>query len=212
MAEANPGPAPFLLLPFDVHVIIVKLLSLKEALVYAQLTPITKNAVDYVFAHRKQLDFGSVLGPNSQIWLPDATIMRILHAHVRAEAITDFSVQPTFSGFAALKRFMRSHWIPLYDSSGFPTGVGHGVLCNVRYPVNTYCGGATLQQGQKLLAIWNEFHDDYGVFCVDAANFNHIRPLNNAPGNWSIQELGPEEDSDDESIESDREDEGFSEH
>ena len=187
MAEANLPL--FVLLPFEVHVAIVKLLRLNEALVYAQLTPLTKSAVDYVFAHRKQLDFGSVLGPNGQIGLPDPTIMRILYAHVRAELITDFSVQPTFSAFAALQEYMRSRWIPLYDDSGFPTGVGHGVLCNIRYPVNTYCGGATLQQGQKLLAIWVEFNDNIGVFCVEAANFNQIPPLNNAPGNWSTREL-----------------------
>ena len=189
MAAANPRPPPFMLLPFEVHVAIVKLLRLNEALVYAQLTLVTKNAVEYVFAHRKQLDFGSVLGPNGQIRLPDATIMRVLHAHIRAEIITDFSVQPTFSAFAAFQEYMRSRWIPLHDSSGFPTGVGHGVLCNIRYPVNTYCGGATLQQGQKLLAIWTEFNDDIGVFCVEAANFNCIFPLNNAPGNWSTREL-----------------------
>ena len=199
MAEANTGPSLFMLLPFEVHVAIVKLLYLNEALVYSELTPMTKSAVKYVFAHRKQLDFGSVLGPNGQIRLPDSTIMRILYAHIRAEVITDFSVQPTFSAFTALEQYMRSRWIPLHDSSGFPTGIGNGVLSNIRYPVHTFCGGATLQQGKKLLAIWTQFNDDVGVFCVDAANFNHIHVLNNAPGNWSTQHLG----------ESDGEDEGF---
>ena len=77
MAEANPRP-PFMLLPFEVHIAIVKLLHLKEALVYAQRTPITESAVYIVFSHRKQLDFGSVLGPNGQIRLPDPTIIKIL--------------------------------------------------------------------------------------------------------------------------------------
>ena len=84
---------------------------------------------------------------------------------------------------------MSSRWIPLYDSSGFPTGVGHGVLCNVRYPVNTNCGGATQEQGQKLLAIWAEFHDT-GVFCIDAANLIEYLP----PDNWSIRLLDVMED------------------
>jgi hypothetical protein len=156
-----------MLLPFDLHVTIVKLLSLRDALAYAQVTPVTREAVQYVFTHRVQLDFGSVLGPNGQIILPDDTIMEVLHAHVRAEAIT--------------KQYMQSHWIPMHDSSGFHKGVGHGVLSNIRYPTNTYCGGATPQQGQQLLAIWNQFHDNYGVFCIAAANFNSIPPLNNAP-------------------------------
>ena len=57
----------------------------------------------------------------------------------------------------------------MYDDGGFPTGLGHGVLCNIQYPVNTYCSGATLSQGQKLLSIYNEFFDpNYGVFCVDS--------------------------------------------
>ena len=99
---------------------------------------------------------------------------------------------------------MRSRWIPLHDSSGFPTGVGSGVLCNIRYPVNTYCGGATQEQSQKFLAIWAEFNDDTGVFCVDAANFNRILPLNNATGNWSTQDLQCIEDSSQESPESNR--------
>jgi hypothetical protein len=184
-----------MLLPFDLHVTIVKLLSLRDALAYAQVTPVTREAVQYVFTHRVQLDFGSVLGPNGQIILPDDTIMEVLHAHVRAEAITNFSVQSTFRAFTALEQYMRSHWIPMHDSSGFPTGVGHGILSNIRYPTNTYYGGATPQQGQQLLAIWSQFHDDYGVFCIVAANFNSIPPLNNAPANWSTQNLQEELES-----------------
>ena len=94
---------------------------LKEALVYAQVTPLTKEAVYFVFAHRKQLDFGSVLGPNGQIMLHDSTIIEVLRAHVRAEAITDLSFQPTFSAFESLRQFLQSYWIPLYDDGGFPS-------------------------------------------------------------------------------------------
>lgn len=189
MAANRP---PFML-SFDVHVAIVKLLNLRDALAYAQITPVTREAVQYVFCHRVQLDFGSVLGPNGQIMLPDDTIMEVLRAHVRAEAITDFSVQSTFTAFTALEQYMQSHWIPMHDSSGFPTGVGHGVLCNIiryiRYSTHTYCGGATPQQGEQSLAIWSQFHDDYGVFCIAAANFNSITPLNNAPANWFTRDL-----------------------
>ena len=33
-------------------------------------------------------------------------------------------------------------------------------------PTPTVHGEATPQQGEQLLAIWNHFHDDYGVFCI----------------------------------------------
>ena len=62
------------------HVYIVKLLKLKDALVYAQLTPETNAAVQFVFAHRKQLDFGSLLGPNGSIELSDTALIQVLHA------------------------------------------------------------------------------------------------------------------------------------
>ena len=60
----------------------------------------------------------------------------------------------------------------MHDSDGYHTGVGNGILCDLRYPVHTYCGGTNPRQGQKLLAIiWNEFHYKYGVFCIDYATF-----------------------------------------
>lgn len=80
MADASSSVAATLSLPYDVHVIIVKLLNLKEALVYAEVAPLTQRAVKFVFSHRKQLDFGSVLGPNGQISLSDDTILQVLCA------------------------------------------------------------------------------------------------------------------------------------
>ena len=106
MAANRP---PFMLLSFDVHVAILKLLNLRDALAYAQIAPLTREAVQYVFCHRVQLDFGSVLGPSGQIMLPDDAIMEVPHAQVRAEVITDFSVQSTFTAFTALEQYMQSH-------------------------------------------------------------------------------------------------------
>ena len=62
-----------------------------------KITPLTGRAVLFVFSHRRQLDFGSVLGSNGQIMLPDDVILHVLHAHVRAEAITDFPNRLPFS-------------------------------------------------------------------------------------------------------------------
>ena len=82
-----------------------------------------------MFAHRKQLDFGSVLGPDGQIMLSDTTLIQVLHAHVRVQTITDFSLQPSFTAFTALREYMRTHWIPMeYDD---PERKTRGFLCNL---------------------------------------------------------------------------------
>ena len=132
MAEARI--ANFASLPFDVHVYIVKLLKLNEALIYEQLAPEANAAVQYVFAHRKQLDFGSVLGPNGQIMLSGSTFIQVLHAHVRVETITDFSLQPSFT---ALREYMETHWILMDSDCEYPERKTHGYLCNIRYPTHT---------------------------------------------------------------------------
>ena len=184
--------ANFTLLPFDVHVYIVKLLNLNEALIYAQITPEANAAVQYVFAHHKQLDFSSVLGPDGQIMLSDTTLIQVLHAHahahVRVETITDFSLQPSFTAFTALREYMETHWIPMeYDN---PERKTRGFLCNLRYPTHTHFGGATPEQGRELYyEIWRNYDDEYGVFIADYSNCNPILPINNAPGNWSTQDL-----------------------
>ena len=59
-------------LPIDIHIMIAKLLNLNEYLIYSQVSRVTFDAAYYVFAHRKQLDFGSVLGPDETIILPDS--------------------------------------------------------------------------------------------------------------------------------------------
>ena len=56
-------------------------------------------------------------------------------------------------------------------------------------PPPTVHGGATLQQGEQLLAIWNQFHDDYGVFCITAANFNSIVLLLTMPQQTGLLEI-----------------------
>ena len=70
-------------------------------------------AVQYAFAHRKQLDSGSVLGPNDQTMLSDSAHIEVLHAHRRVEVITDFSLHPNFVSFTALREYMDTHWIPM---------------------------------------------------------------------------------------------------
>ena len=59
--------------------------------------------------------------------------MEVLHAHVIAVVITDFRCNLLF---AALEQYMRSHWVPMHDCSGFLTEVGHRVLSILRTPTS----------------------------------------------------------------------------
>ena len=71
-----------------------------------------------------------------------------------------------------------------------------GFLSNLRYPAHTH-SAATPEQGRKLYyEIWQTFGDEYGVFTVDYSNWNTILPINNAPGNWSMQDLKEDHDED----------------
>ena len=185
--------ATFQYLPLDVHIVIAKLLNLKESLTYSQLCTITFDAVYYVFAHRKQLDFMSCWGPNNKIALSDAMILKVMHAHTRAEVITGFNVPITFSSFAALKNYMECYWGNVEDEGVDERGHETGQLIKITYPRTTctYWGGANRQQGQELLSIWVSFSDSYGVFGVqqDTIEFPDYPPLNNAASNWSTVDL-----------------------
>ena len=64
----------------------------------------------------------------------------------------------------------------MYDDSGFPTGVGHGVLCNIRDPVDTYCGGA-----KSCPSIMNCLILMVCFVLIQQLMWDPISPLNNAP-------------------------------
>ena len=67
-------------LPLDIHIEIVRYLPLRDALAYSQVCTLTFDAVYYVFAHRDELDFSSVLDANNTIALKDNMILTILYA------------------------------------------------------------------------------------------------------------------------------------
>ena len=74
-------------LPFDIQIEIARYLPLKDALAYADVCTLAHDAVYYVFSHRKELNFTSLLDDSGCIALPDTMILYILHAHVRAETV-----------------------------------------------------------------------------------------------------------------------------
>ena len=67
-------------LTFDIHVLIVCNLNLRDALSYADLLPVCHDAVHYVFAHRQQLDFSSTLNNNYSDNQSDKKLLDVLNA------------------------------------------------------------------------------------------------------------------------------------
>ena len=181
-------------LPLDIHIMIAKLLNLRECLIYSQVSTVTFDAVYYVFSHRKQLDFGSVLGADKGIILPDSLLLKVLHAHTRAEVITDFCVSRQFDSFAELEW---NYW-QLMDTGDFNM-VGHesGQVLKIACPSDSHYGAATRKQGCKLQHLWAHYGDDYGVYYgfeyddTDPTSMfiPSFPPLNNAPSNWSTVDL-----------------------
>ena len=64
--------ASLLSLPFDVHLSIIRYLDLKDCLSYSQVSITCHDAVYYVFSHRAELDFSSVLTDDQYVSLSDA--------------------------------------------------------------------------------------------------------------------------------------------
>ena len=75
---------------------------------YSQVSTVTFDAAYCVLSHRKELDFGSVLGADKKIISPDSLLLKVLHAHNRAEVITDFCVSRQFDSLPSLKGIWRS--------------------------------------------------------------------------------------------------------
>ena len=178
-------------LPIDIHIMITKLLNLKECLIYSQVSRVTFDAAYYVFAHRKQLDFGSVLGPDETIILPDSVLLKVMHAHPRAEIITNFCVSRNFDSFAELEGYMEKYWHIMERGDFCMIGHEMGQLTNITYPRGSHYGAVSRKQGCRLNSTWEEYSDDYGVFGVssDTSNDPEYPPLNNAPSNWSSVDL-----------------------
>ena len=97
-------------LPFLVQVDIVHHLPLADDLAYSQTCVAAHDTVYYVFSHREQLDFSSVLDVNNVIALDDHTVLKVLHAHVRATRITEFCLRAEFTLFDKLVTYFHTYW------------------------------------------------------------------------------------------------------
>ena len=65
---------------------IVRALSLKDCIVYMQVCTVSHD-VYYVFAHRKDLDFASVLDESKSIALSPEVVMKVLYAYTRTVSV-----------------------------------------------------------------------------------------------------------------------------
>ena len=99
--------AGLLSIPFEVHVSVIRMLSLKDCIAYMQVCTVTHDVVYYVFAHRKELDFESVLDERGTIGLCPELLMKVLYAHRRAVSIMNFCLNPSFT---MLQEFFSLYW------------------------------------------------------------------------------------------------------
>ena len=94
----------------------------------------------YVFSHRRELNFASLLDDKQCIGLPDAEILHILHAHVRADLIN--SAVRAFIMFAELEAYFTILWRVLILINQHGQEVGHP-SDNLQ---SVGCNGCSLQE------------------------------------------------------------------
>ena len=146
-------------LPLDIHIEIVRYLTLKDALAYSQVCTIAFDAVYYVFAHRDELDFSSLLDANDTIALPDNMILAILHAHTRASIIINFCLPRGFTLFTDLDQYLSLYWVK-HTNMDRTAEVGHpmGTLQRIYY---LNCHGlpynASSESKALLLSLWEKY-------------------------------------------------------
>ena len=133
---------------FEMHVLIVRELSLKDCIAYMQVCTVAHDVVYYVFAHRKELDFESVLDESGTIALCPEMLMKVLYAHTRAVSIMNFRLNPSFRILDEFKRYFIWYWSykvvkPKQFEPDFEEVIGHpsGHLDRIRYL--GYCGGGS---------------------------------------------------------------------
>ena len=165
-------------LPIEIQIIIVRKLPLRDCIAYAQVSTTCHDLVYYVFSHRLELDFSSLVS-NCHLIISSEQFLDILHAHTRATIIRNFCLPHQFNDYAQLARYFNLYWahtfIPTYDDSSesFPgaepsmlsgTHVGHirGELTYVHYL--GFYGASTHAESFEISQILCQYDDDrYGL-------------------------------------------------
>ena len=158
--------AGLLSIPFEVHVSIVRALSVKDCITYMQVCTVTHDVVYHVFAHRKELDFESVLDESRTIALSPEVLMKVLYAHTRAVSIMNLSLNPSFTMLDEFCRYFNLYWackvVDTEQFDSYPEAVGHpsGHLQRLRY-LGRGGGGSTREQNVVLYRLWQDSRDWY---------------------------------------------------
>ena len=132
-------------LPLLIHIIIARYLPLKHQIIYAKLSQVMHDAVEYVFSHVYTLDFTSILGPlpmnpeRPRIMPLDCSMfLDIMAKHVCAKTIVSFQLPLEFPyNDTELINLLARTW-----KEKKKHGVGHpnGQLENIFFAHSSYSG------------------------------------------------------------------------
>ena len=180
-------------LPLLIHIIIARYLSLKHQIIYAKLSQVMHDAVEYVFSHVYTLDFTSILGPlpmnpeRPRIMPLDCSMfLDIMAKHVRAKTIVSFQLPLEFPyNDTELINLLARTW-----KENFKHGVGHpnGQLENIFFAHSLYCGTSDKWESLVLRELLQPYlyETPDGTYACDynpaADNFNKV------PG-WSTVDI-----------------------
>ena len=187
--------AGLLAIPFEMQVHIIRLLSLKDCISYMQVCTVTHDVVCYVFAHRKELDFESVLDDTRTILLCPEMLMKVLYAHSRAVSIVNFCLNPTFTMLDEFCRYFNLYWsykgVEPYQFGDFEV-VGHpsGHLEHIRYLGRRGdSGGSTREQSAVLGSLWRGNQDWFDERMICEYHEDSSPYLKGSEANWSCVDV-----------------------
>ena len=154
----------------------------------------THEVVHYVFAHRAQLDFKSVLDANNTIALPQDTLMMVLYAHTRAHSILNFCLPPSFTCLDEFYRYFHLYWSHKtvqtcqYEDNERTVGHPAGCLWEIAYLGNHH-GGSTPEQHYFLENLWQANQDWLGYSIVDQPGLHDCVEDMMVTHNWSDRDV-----------------------
>lgn len=194
--------ANLLSLPFDIHILIVRNLDLQTCLGYAQVAPVCHDAVYYIFVHRAELDFSSLLVDNHYLYpMPNSLFMNILYSHTRATTFRNFCIPTSFTAFNELSDYFNLYWSLTFISEQDPSMPNSDTICG-RYVghiqgqlqfiffIGQYYGAQNPQQGDILQEMLTPFQDEYGLQIASESDCSF--PVLSDTLNWNTVDLdGP---------------------
>ena len=147
-----------------------------------------------MFAHRRILNFGSILDEQNTIALPSQVLMQVLYAHTRVELILDFCLNPSFNLFDEFSRYFNLYWAwrliqPNIDSLDVqPVGHPSGHLQQLIF-LGQNSGGSTTAQTLLLTNLWTSSQDWIGMDIYPMQDFKPAKSTLCSVPNWSTVDI-----------------------